>query len=361
VFEAQDEIGRRVVEALHSRFARVVQKSGDRYSSDPEAYADFMSGLRASYGDSLEEFRAAAEHLSRAIARDPEFALAHAWLSHVCMQMNQYLDGQRTWLVKAESHCQRALTLNPDLPEAHWARAAILWSPAKNFQHAEAIAALERVLEARPNFDRAHNRMAAICLHIGRFQEARIADDAARLSNPKHSAYNYAWIDLFSGNFTRAREAGEAWFRKAPGNKNALWFSAHALLLTGDLDTARERLAIAAEKYQDDPMFSSLEGMRQARCSQTAAALECVRRALDLPSFGIHVHHIYQNVACTYAVLGETEKAMAWLEKCVDTGNPCWPFFRVDPHLESLRQEPRFQELVDSLEREFTALKIRQL
>src|SRR5260370_883924 len=55
VFEAQDEIGRRVVEALNSRFARVVPKSRDRYSSDPEAYADFMSGLRASYGDSPEE------------------------------------------------------------------------------------------------------------------------------------------------------------------------------------------------------------------------------------------------------------------------------------------------------------------
>jgi len=84
------------------------------------------------------------------------------------MQMHFYFDTQRTWLEKAERHCQRALMLDPELAEAHWARAAILWSPAKNFQHAEAIAALERVLEARPNFDRAHNRMAAICLHIGR-------------------------------------------------------------------------------------------------------------------------------------------------------------------------------------------------
>jgi hypothetical protein len=66
-------------------------------------------------------------------------------------------------------------------------------------------------------------------------------------------------------------------------------------------------------------------------------------------------------VACTYAVLGENEKAMAWLEKCVDTGNPCWPFFRVDPHFENLRQEPRFQQLIDALEREFTALKIQRV
>jgi tetratricopeptide (TPR) repeat protein len=52
-----------------------------------------------------------------------------------------------------------------------------LWSPAKNFQHAEAIAALELVLAARPNLDRAHNRMATICQHIGRLEEARIAHE----------------------------------------------------------------------------------------------------------------------------------------------------------------------------------------
>jgi len=40
-----------------------------------------------------------------------------------------------------------------------------------------------------------------------------------------------------------------------------------------------------------------------------------------------------------YALLGDTDKAMAWLERAADTGVPCWPFFRIDPHLESLRRE----------------------
>jgi len=57
-------------------------------------------------------------------------------------------------------------------------------------------------------------------------------------------------------------------------------------------------------------------------------------------------------------VLGEIEKAMAWLERSVETGNPCWPFFLADPHLENLRREPRFQRLVAGLERQYTALKI---
>jgi eukaryotic-like serine/threonine-protein kinase len=361
IFEVQDEIGRRVVGALESRFPRVAPKCRDRYSSDPEAYGEFITGLRESYGDSPEEFQSAAQHLSKAVERDPEFALAHAWLSHVSMQMHFYFDTQRTWLEKAERHCQRALMLDPDLAEAHLARAAILWSPAKNFQHAEAIAALERVLEARPNFDRAHNRMAAICLHIGRFEEARIAHEHALRSNPKNVSYNLEYIHLYSGDFARAKEAGEALFRKSPGNRTALSYSAHALLMAVDLDAAGHRLAMALEKFPHEPLLISLQGMLHARRGQIGAALDCVRKALDLPiAFG-HAHHTYHQIACIYAVLGENEKAMAWLEKSIDNGNPCWPFFRIDPYLENLRPEPRFQQSIVALEREFMGLKIEKL
>jgi hypothetical protein len=63
----------------------------------------------------------------------------------------------------------------------------------------------------------------------------------------------------------------------------------------------------------------------------------------DTPgSFG-HTHHTYYNIACIHAVLGETETPMAWLERTVNSGFACWPFFRVDPYLESLREKPVFK------------------
>ena len=97
-----------------------------------------------------------------------------------------------------------------------------------------------------------------------------------------------------------------------------------------------------------------------ARRHQTGQALECVRRALDLPrSFG-HTHHTYYQIACVHAVLGDTEKAMAWLERSVDTGFACWPFFRIDPHLESLREKTEFVRLVTDLEHKYTGLRIQR-
>jgi TolB-like protein/predicted Ser/Thr protein kinase len=360
-FEVQDEIGRRVVASLQSRFSPAVPKSRDRYSSDPEAYNEFMAGLRESYSDLQDTLRSAAEHLSSAVERDPEFALAHAWLANVSMQIHFYFPAHGAWLDKAELHCQRALALDPGLPEAHWARSAILWSPAKNFQHAEAIAALEQVLAVRPNFDRAHNRMAAICLHIGRFDEARIANEQATRSNPKNRAYNLEYIHLYGGDFARAEEAAAALLRESPGNFFACGYGPQPPLMTGDLALAEQRLAAGLKLYPAEPLLLSLQGMLHARRKETAAALECVRKALDFPITVGHAHHTYYQVACVHAVLGETEKAMAWLERSVDTGNPCWPFFRLDPHLENLRHEPAFIRLVADLENKYSAIKIQRL
>ena len=361
VFEVQDEIGRRVAGSLHGRFPLAVPKSRDRYSRDAEAYDEFMAGLRESSSDQQDTLRSAAEHLSRAVERDPEFALAHATLSFVCMNIHFEFDPQRTWLQRAEDHCRLALALDPMLPEGHLARAWILWSPAKNFQHAEAIAALEQVLAARPNLERAHNRMSSICQHIGRLEEARLAHEQALRSNPRTRTGNLEYFYIFSGDFARAEEAVEAWFRERPGSMAACTTRVFTALLNGDLGLAEQRLATAVKQLPDEPWLVTFQGMLHARRGHTDPALECVRRALDSPrSFG-HTHHTYYSIACIYAVLGDTDKAMAWLERSVDTGFPCWPFFRIDPHLENLRDEPAFTRLVADLEETYTALKIRRL
>jgi len=363
VFEVQDEIGRWAVECLQGRFSRAVPKSRDRYSSEPEAFDEFVTGLRESYSDRPETLLSAVDHLSIAIERDPEFALAHATLSLVCMQMCYEFDPQHAWLERAEHHCSVALTLDPALPEGHSARAFILWSPAKNFQHADAIASLERVLAAQPNNERAHNRMAAICLHIGRLQEARIAHEQAQRSNPKTGSNNLEFFYLYSGNFASAEKAAEAWISdQRRETRYALWYYPLPPLMTGDLDLAEHRPAEGLKQLPDGPLIISLQGLLHARRGQPDLALQCVRRSLDSASrsFG-HNHHTYYQIACVHAILRERHKAMEWLERSVDTGFACWPFFRIDPHLESLREEPEFKRLVADLEHKYTAQKIRRL
>ena len=262
--------------------------------------------------------------------------MAHATLSYVSTHIHWQFESARAWVDKAEYHCDRSLALDPSLPEGHSARAFLLWSPAKNFQCGQAIEALERVLAAQPNNERALNRMAEICLHIGRFKEARIAHERARRSNRKTRSNNLELLYLFSGDFARAEQAGEAWIKEKPGSKYALWYHPLPALMLGHLDAAEQRLAAALELYPDEPLVLNVQGMLHARRGQRNLALECIRKAHESPhSFG-HTRHTQHNIACVYAVLGDTDKAIGWLERSVNGGFPCWPFFKIDPHLENL-------------------------
>jgi serine/threonine protein kinase/Tfp pilus assembly protein PilF len=361
VFDVQDEIGRRTVESLRKRFPPAMPNIRERYSSDAQAYNEFMAGLRESYAERAEILESAITHLSAAVERDPEFALAHAWLSYVSTDMYFSFDPRPARLEEAEYHCRRALTLDPALPEAHLARAFILWSPAKNFQHLEALEALQQVLAVQPNLERAHNRVAGICLHIGRFEEARIAHSLAQRSNPKTRSSNLEFLALYSGNFRHAEVLGNAWLRERPGAKYALFFHPQPPLLSGDLDVAEIRLAVALKQLGNEPLITSLQALLHARRNQSDPALAYVRRALDSPrSFG-HTHHTYYQIACVYAVLGDKPNAMAWLERSIETGFACWPFFQLDPNLENLRDESEFKQLVSHLERTYSSVKVRSV
>ena len=220
-----------------------------------------------------------------------------------------------------------------------------------DFQHAEALEALEQVLAVQPNLEQAHNRIASICLHIGGLQEARIAHEQARRSNPKTRSGNLEWFFLVSGDYARAEEAGQAYLRESPGAKYALYFHPQPPLMTGNLDLAEKRLATALQHFPDEPLFISLQGMLHARRNQNDLALECVRRALDSPrSFG-HTHPDVstKSPACTQYSEKRTKRRHGW-NVTVDTGNACWPFFRIDPHLEHLREKPEFIRLVADLD-----------
>ena len=177
-------------------------------------------------------------------------------------------------------------------------------------------------------------------------------------ANPKNRSSNLEFIYLCSGDFARAEEAAEAWVKEAPRDLSSLWFHPQPPLYRGDLDLAAQRLDKVLQLFPDDPAIVSLLAMLHAARRQHAQALECLRRALEFPiTFG-HAHHIYNQIACAYSELGDTDKAMAWLERTVDSGNPCWPFFQIDPFLENLRQEARFRDLITRLERKFSALPI---
>src|SRR3984893_2036052 len=362
IFEIQDEISQRVADALARKFRRSALKSRDRYTTDPGAYGEFLEGLRESYSEDLESLNRAIAALDRAIVADPKFALAHATLSYVCTGKYFGFDPRRTWIDRAEFHCQQALELDPDLPEAHLAKAYILWSQATHFRHVEAIAEIQRGLALQPNLDHAHNRLGSICAHIGRLKEAQRAYEKGRLLNPRNLAnHNIAQSYLWDGDLDRAERELDAWARESPQNKYLLWFRPHPALLRGEWESPKNHFAAALQILPDEPMIISLNGVLLALHQDAGAALDCVHRACESPrSFG-HTHHTHYQIACTYAVLGQPGKAFEWLERTIDGGFACWPLFQRDPCLKTLHDSAEVRGTITRLEREFGQVKIEYI
>ena len=138
-----------------------------------------------------------------------------------------------------------------------------------------------------------------------------------------------------------------------PTNKYCLCFRPQPPLLSGDFENAAKYVDEAVNAHPDEPMLVSLQGLVQAHLGRTDQARQAAAKACASPiSFG-HSHHTYYQIACISAVLGDLQSAMRWLERAVDTGFACWPFFLRDGSLDNLRSSLEFQDLIATLQSEF--------
>lgn len=349
--DLEDEIARQIAGTLKRPLAPAAPQRRPRYSKDPMAYEEFMRGYRLSASGDPALLESAAQQLINAVARDPAFSLAHAVLSFVCATRHFEFDPASVWLEKAEFHCQRALELDPDLPEAHVARAFLLWGPSKNFQHVEAIAELKRALALQNNLPHAYNRLGTILAHIGLLDHARAMYERARPFHPQKAvSHSIVQVYVWNREYELASEEIEAWRAESPANKYPVYFGPQVAIMTGDWKETKALLDEALQLLPEEPAIISLQGVFYALTGNEAAALECMTKACAIPkSFG-HAHHTYYQIACILSVLGRRQAAFEWLERSVSTGFACWPFFLKDPCLQNLRALPEFEVLVSSLQ-----------
>ena len=351
--ELEDEIARQIASALN-RTLRPETTPSRRYSKDQLAYAEFVRGYRLSSSGDPALMEEAVQRLSNAVTRDPGFSLAHATLSLACATHYFEVEPANKWLERAEFHCSRALELSRELPEAHVARAFLLWSPSKNFQHLDAITELRRAIALQKNLPHAYNRLGTILAHIGLLDRAREMYERGRPFQPKN-AVNHSIVQVYLWNWEldSAMEEIQAWRAESPANKYAIYFAPQPAMMIGDWKEAKALLDEAIQLLPEEPLIISLLGVYLALTGKVEQSLECVARSCSIAkSFG-HSHHTYYQIACIFALLGRLDVAFDWLERSVNSGFACWPFFLKDTCLQDLRSMPEFETLVGSLQSKF--------
>jgi non-specific serine/threonine protein kinase len=127
-----------------------------------------------------------------------------------------------------------------------------------------------------------------------------------------------------------------------------------------DADWELRRVQLLATRYSRSGADRSSPGMARAYSALASARLGDYRKARKEIEYAVKLEpelaDIAYHAACAYALVGDVDKALEWLETAIDRGHQELWWARVDPDLDNLRELPRFKKIIDGWDRRMRAL-----
>jgi TolB-like protein/Flp pilus assembly protein TadD len=339
IFAVQEEIARAVAESLKVTLlgSDSAQKSA---SENVEAHNAYLQGHFYFQRRNLEDYRKAVDYFDEAIRLDPDYALAYAERAEAWTFIGDLTGERPTAFSKGRSDAEKAVAIAPALAEARGAlgfvRCFVDW------KFAEGLTELKRAKELSPANPTANDLLARIIVYLGRFDEAeRQARHAVEL-DPLSTVTqgNMARVLFYAGKLDEA----DAFARKAvelqpTGASNHRW---QVLIAAerGDGETALREAQLEPD-----------EGYRRfelAIAQYVVGDLKAADAALDNLIAKAPEGFAYQ-IAEVYAVRGVKDKAFEWLQIAFDDRDAGMLSLLVDPLLRSLRDDPRYKNLLAKL------------
>lgn len=344
----QREIATTITQKLELKLSGSETGITKKYTDSNEAYQLYLRG-RYSFGKrTKEEMLRAIDYYQQAVKLDPTFALAYARISEAygSMPAYPYLSPKEAF-PEAKSAAQKALDLDPTLPEAHTFLAYSLVIYDWNWTEAEPL--FKRAIELDPNNVSAHFRYGQIYLSpAGRLDEGLAAIKRGYDAEPldMNMGGALAWAYQVMGQKEKALELARKNFELEPNHPIARWSMIDQYVENG---LYAEAISVAERWLQSDPVNQFAlrgAGIAYAKVGRRDKAEEMIRRFRDLAKTQYVPTGRY---AAIYAALGDKDEAFEELNRAFEDRD--WELFRVtvDPYWVPVRDDPRFAALVKKL------------
>jgi len=315
VFEVQDEIARKIAEALRITLSPQEQEAiAAKPTDNLQAYDLYLRGKSYARRLTRQDLEFALQMLENAVALDPNFALAYAAIANVCAQHHYHYGRDAVWMERAEAAAQKAAALSRDLPEAQVAQAWVLYTRG---QHDDAIRHAREAIERKGDCEGAYYLLGRALFSTGRYQEvASITDAALDASGEDYNVYVPIMNAL--GALGKDEVLRNVRQRRLAALEN------HLKQVPED---ARARIHIATE-YASTDRFE--DAVRETD-------LATVLRPNDAT--------VLYNAACVFSLMKKKPEAMEAIKKAWEAGfrDPEWA--RRDPDLALLHDDPEFERL----------------
>ena len=347
IFAVESEIATKIADTLKAKLTGSEQHAiAVRPTNNSEAHQLYLKGRYFWNKRTAHDFTTAIQYFEQAIDNDPGFALAYTGLADTYVLLSGFgAASPKDSLPKAKAAAQKALELDSSLGEAHAALAQALF--AYEFKFAEANREFRQAIALNPNYATAHHWYAESGLTpLGRFDEAIVEIKRALELDPLSLIINAdVGTVLFNARrFDDSIEQLRTTVQMDPGFYYAHWALGEALEIKGRTNEAMAEYEKALALNQEDPLPLALLGRVYARIGRRDEALKILKRLQTSSSQGYVSPY---NSALVYLGLGQKDEAIRALEQTYeDRDGYNIAFLKVDAFLDPLRDDPRFQSLV---------------
>ena len=315
VFEVQDEIARKIAEALRVTLSpQELEALAVKPTENLQAYDLYLRGKRYARRQTRQDLEFALQMFENAVTMDASFALAYAACANACAMFYCNFSRDLTWVERAREASGKAVALRWDLPEVQVSQAWVLYASGL---HDEAVRMVKKAIERKRDCEGAYYLLCRSLFAAGRYQEiVEISEAAIEASGEDYNPF----VPILNALGALGNDDGQ---RKMARR-------------------AVEVLAIHLDQVPEDARARVLLGADFAILGRVEDALRELNLAITLRA---NEASILYNAACAYCRLERKTEALDTLRKAWEAGFHDAVWARRDPELALLHGDPEFERL----------------
>src|SRR5882724_9214543 len=315
VFEVQDEIARKIAEALRVTLSpQELEALATKPTENLQAYDLYLRGKRYARRQTRQDLEFALQMFENAVTLDPSFALAYAACANACAMFYCNYSRDEIWVERARTASGHAVNLRWDLPDVQVSQAWVLYATDL---HDEAVRMVRKAIERKRDCEGAFYLLCRALFSAGRFQEVvDIMETALEASGEDYNVY----VPIMNSIGAIGKEE----VRRNVKQRRMAALENHLKQVPED---ARARILLAGDYAELNRVE---DAMRETNLAMTLRANEA---------------SILYNAACNYCLLKRKPEALEALTKAWQAGFKDAVWARRDPDLAFIHSDPEFEKL----------------
>jgi TolB-like protein/Flp pilus assembly protein TadD len=347
IFGVESDIATTIAETLQAKLTGSEKTAiVKRPTANPEAYELYLKGRFFWNKRTGADLRTAIEYFNQAVGKDPSYALAYAGLADsYCLLSDFGAASPADSYPQAKAAAKKALEIDDTLAEAHTSLANVFTN--YDFDFEQSLKEFERAIQLNPNYATAQHWSGYTLVNLGQFDRG-IAEgrrsvelDPLSLIINADLGQDYFYARRYDEAITQLRKT----IQMDPRFYYAHWSLGLVWQVKGQINEAIAEYRKAVE-LNDDPFVLALLGQAYARAGQREEAQKILARLSDEAKSRYVSAYSF---VFLYLALGDKERAIDELERAYRERSSYVDVIKVDPMLDDLRGNPRFEALVQKV------------